>query len=270
MIKLIATDMDGTFLREDKSYDEVRFEKFLERLNQHDVRFVVASGNQYRLLASKFPQHYQDLTFISENGAHIVSHEEDLVQFFQSHEEIETLISYVEEKFPQVTLSLTGDKAAYVLEDIDPTIEVFLRLHLPLMKKVSSLLPLPDDHIYKTVIVVPDGQTEPVITAIKKDLADLNLVPTASGYGSIDVITRGVHKAWGLEQLMTKWGLTADQVMAFGDNANDMEMLELAGQSYAMANASDQVKAAAKYVAKSNQEDGVLDVIEAYLDELEK
>lgn len=58
--------------------------------------------------------------------------------------------------------------------------------------------------------------------------------------------------------------------MAFGDNANDMEMLELAGQSYAMANASDQVKAAAKYVAKSNQEDGVLDVIEAYLDELEK
>ncbi|MFW5460926.1 HAD hydrolase family protein [Streptococcus hyovaginalis] len=95
MIKLIATDMDGTFLREDKSYDEVRFEKLLERLNQHDVRFVVASGNQYSLLASKFPQHYQDLTFISENGAHIVSHEEDLVQFFQSHEEIETLISYV-------------------------------------------------------------------------------------------------------------------------------------------------------------------------------
>ncbi|VTS34955.1 haloacid dehalogenase-like hydrolase [Streptococcus dysgalactiae subsp. equisimilis] len=84
MIKLIATDMDGTFLRDDKSYDIARFERILQRLKQHDIRFVVASGNQYRLLTSKFPKDYQDLTFISENGAHIVSQEQDLVQFFQS------------------------------------------------------------------------------------------------------------------------------------------------------------------------------------------
>ncbi|BAH81905.1 hypothetical protein SDEG_1410 [Streptococcus dysgalactiae subsp. equisimilis GGS_124] len=204
MIKLIATDMDGTFLRDDKSYDIARFERILQRLKQHDIRFVVASGNQYRLLTSKFPKDYQDLTFISENGAHIVSQEQDLVQFFQSSKQIETLVAYLQEHFPQVEISLTGDKAAYVLDTISDDIKVFLKLHLPVMEEVESLLPLPKDHFYKTVLVVPNGNTQPVIDAITNDLTELNLVPTASGYGSIDVITHGIHKAWGLEQLMTK------------------------------------------------------------------
>lgn len=65
--------MDGTFLHDDKTYDVERFEAVLKRLNHHDIKFVVASGNQYRLLTSKFPKDYQELTFISENGAHIVS-----------------------------------------------------------------------------------------------------------------------------------------------------------------------------------------------------
>lgn len=204
MIKLIATDMDGTFLRDDKSYDIARFERILQRLKQHDIRFVVASGNQYRLLTSKFPKDYQDLTFISENGAHIVSQEQDLVQFFQSSKQIETLVAYLQEHFPQVEISLTGDKAAYVLDTISDDIKVFLKLHLPVMEEVESLLPLPKDHFYKTVLVVPNGNTQPVIDAITNDLTELNLVPTANGYGSIDVITHGIHKAWGLEQLMTK------------------------------------------------------------------
>ena len=270
MIKLIATDMDGTFLHDDKTYDVERFEAVLKRLNHHNIKFVVASGNQYRLLTSKFPKDYQELTFISENGAHIVSQEEDLVQLFQSHEEIESLVTYVESHFTETIVCLTGEKAAYIPAKTSQETRTFLKLHLPIMTEVEDLLPIPDDQYYKSVVIVPDGHSAPVIEGIKKDLSELNLVPTTSGYGSIDVITRGVHKAWGLEQLNTKWGLTADQIMAFGDNANDIEMLQLAGQSYAMASASDQVKVAAKHVAKSNQEDGVLDVIEAYLDEIEK
>ncbi|MEQ9809870.1 Cof-type HAD-IIB family hydrolase [Streptococcus jiangjianxini] len=268
MIKLIATDMDGSFLRDDKTYDVARFERLLKRLNAHDIKFVVASGNQYRQLTLKFPDDYKDLTFIAENGSHIMSKEKTVAQHFQSGEEIESLIRYIEKTFPEAAICLTGEKAGYLLETTSDKIKDFLKLHLPVMVEVDHLLPLPEDHFYKTVVVVPDGNSEPVITAVSKDLADLSLVPVASGYGSIDLITKGMHKAWGLEQLMTMWGISADEVMAFGDNSNDMEMLRLAGESYAMANASDAVKASAKYQAKSNEEDGVLDVIEAYLDTL--
>ena len=64
---------------------------------------------------------------------------------------------------------------------------------------------------------------------------------------------------------MEKWQLDASQVMAFGDSGNDIEMLEMAGHSYAVANAERAVKAVAKHLAPSHQEDGVYQVIEEYL-----
>ncbi|MGX7776555.1 HAD hydrolase family protein [Streptococcus pluranimalium] len=185
MIKLIATDMDGTFLHDDKTYDVERFEAILKRLNQHEIKFVVASGNQYRLLTSKFPKDYLELTFISENGAHIISKEEDLVQIFQSHEDIEKLVKYVESHHPEAIVCLTGDKAAYIPAKTSQETRAFLKLHMPIMTEVQHLLPLPDDQYYKSVIIVPDGNSEPVIDGIKKHLSDFNLVPAASGYGSI-------------------------------------------------------------------------------------
>ncbi|MGV3011173.1 Cof-type HAD-IIB family hydrolase [Streptococcus thoraltensis] len=268
MIKLIATDMDGSFLRDDKSYDVARFERILKRLKNHNIKFVVASGNQYRQLTSKFPNDYKELTFIAENGSHIISKEKTIAQHFQSGEEIEALIRYIEKTFPEVAICLTGEKAGYLLETTNDSVKDFLSLHLPVMVEVKHLLPLPQDNFYKTVVVVPDGNSEPVIEAVSKELSDLSLVPVASGFGSIDLITKGMHKAWGLEQLMTMWGISAEEVMAFGDNSNDIEMLTLASESYAMANANKAVKASAKYEAKTNEEDGVLDVIEAYLDDL--
>ena len=68
----------------------------------------------------------------------------------------------------------------------------------------------------------------------------------------------GCHKASGLKRLVERWGITPDQCAAFGDGGNDIEMLNYCGHSYAMENASENVKHAAKYVCPSNEEDGVL------------
>ena len=87
----------------------------------------------------------------------------------------------------------------------------------------------------------------------------------SSGFGSMDLLQAGIHKAWGLAQLMEKWQVDASQVMAFGDSGNDIEMLEMAGHSYAVANAEEAVKAVAKHLAPSHQEGGVYQVIEEYL-----
>ena len=64
-----------------------------------------------------------------------------------------------------------------------------------------------------------------------------------------------------MKYLLERWGLSPDNLMAFGDGGNDIEMLKLAKYSYAMDNASPDAKEAAKYLAKSNNEDGVLDAI---------
>ena len=66
---------------------------------------------------------------------------------------------------------------------------------------------------------------------------------------------------------MAKWQIQSSEIMAFGDSENDMEMLELAGISYAMENGDERVKGVADYLAPANTEAGVLQVIEQYLEE---
>ena len=88
------------------------------------------------------------------------------------------------------------------------------------------------------------------------------LEPAASGHGSIDLIMPGCHKALGLKRLAERWGISPDQCAAFGDGGNDIEMLNYCAHSYAMENAPQNVKNAAKHLCPSNEEDGVLVVLE--------
>ena len=69
MIKLIATDMDGTWLREDKTYDKELFEKEFQIMQDRDIKFVIASGNQYENILDRFPKANKNMYFVAENGA---------------------------------------------------------------------------------------------------------------------------------------------------------------------------------------------------------
>lgn len=86
---------------------------------------------------------------------------------------------------------------------------------------------------------------------------------TLSGAPFVEVMAAGVTKAWGLEQLCAHLGIAASEVLAFGDAANDVEMLQWAGRGVAMGNAEPMVKDAADEIAPaSNLEDGVAQVLE--------
>ena len=88
------------------------------------------------------------------------------------------------------------------------------------------------------------------------------LEPTTSGRGSIDLILPGCHKASGLRRLVKRRGITPEQCADFGDGGNDIEMLRYCGHSYAMENAPQEVKDAARATCPSNEEDGVLATLE--------
>ena len=117
------------------------------------------------------------------------------------------------------------------------------------------------DQILKFAPTVPEEKTYFYYDIFCERLEG-KLEPTTSGHGSIDLIMPGCHKASGLKRLVERWGISPEQCVAFGDGGNDIEMLQYCGHSYAMANASDNVKAAAKEVCPSNEEDGVLVTLE--------
>ena len=78
MTKLIAVDMDGTFLNDNKTYDKEKFTKIYQELEKKNIKFTVASGNQYYKLVSFFKD-FPDIIYVAENGA-IVRNQKEILR----------------------------------------------------------------------------------------------------------------------------------------------------------------------------------------------
>lgn len=80
----------------------------------------------------------------------------------------------------------------------------------------------------------------------------------------IELIKSGINKAVGLEKITDYYGIPPERVIAFGDEDNDLEMLEFAGCGVAMGNGIEGVKSVANKVTKSNEEDGIAVFLKDY------
>ena len=78
----------------------------------------------------------------------------------------------------------------------------------------------------------------------------------------VEVLTKGVNKAFGLEQLAKELNIQPSEIAAIGNAANDIEMLEYAGLAIAMGNASEEVKAVSDIVTDTNENNGVIKAID--------
>ena len=114
-------------------------------------------------------------------------------------------------------------------------------------------------------MVVGEERLSSVLEEIN-DLFDGHVRAVSSGYGCIDILQAGIHKAWGLGRITQALGFEPRQIMAFGDSENDVEMLEMAGIAYAMENADDKAKAVATALAPANSQGGVYQVLENWLE----
>lgn len=262
-VKLVAVDVDGTFVRNDYSYDIPRFQRILERMNAIGCRFVVASGNQYYQLRDLFPGYYDELSFVAENGA-FVKDRTELVFAADIPKETVHFVTDLCAEYPNIETILCGLDSAYCQRGtVSEEFFEFEKLYYHRFAWVDDFKKV-SDQILKFALAVPEDQTYDYYDMLWKRL-DGKMEPTTSGHGSIDLILPGCHKASGLKRLAERWGIAPEQCAAFGDGGNDIEMLKYCGQSYAMENAPENVKAAAKHVCPSNEDDGVLVALEKLL-----
>lgn len=270
-IRLIASDMDGTFLDKKGDYDRKRFESLLDELDERGIRFVVATGNGMQRLEHMFGDLVPRLSFVAENGAYVLDGQEVLVRQVMTPDMVSDFLTFFKGKEQEYALTLVGDRDIYLLEGTEfPRFEGITPEQMALFEEnmtvVSDWSELADKTIFKMNLVVPEAICDD-ITSRFNQIFKGRLQAVSSGYGAIDVIREGCHKAWGIQQLLDKYNITSSEVMAFGDSDNDLEMLALAGESYAMENAPDRVKAVAKYVAPHHDQAGVLTTIEQFLGE---
>lgn len=259
-IKLVAVDIDGTFVHADYSYDAARFGRVLARMEQVGSRFVVASGNQYYQLRDLFPGCADRLAYVAENGAYVRDRDRLVFAARMPRPTVERVLE-VCGAHPDIRMVMCGMRSAYCQRgSVSQAYFDYTRTWCHKLEWVDDLKAV-DDQILKFAPTVPEEKTELYCDLLAQTLQGL-VEPTSSGRGSIDLILPGCHKASGLRRLVELWGLTPDQCAAFGDGGNDVEMLRYCTHSYAMANAPDPVRRAARHVCPSNEEDGVLTTLE--------
>lgn len=117
-IKLVAVDMDGTFLDSKQTYDRARFMKIYQKMKAQGVHFVVASGNQYYQLAGFFDEIKDEIGFVAENGAWVRDGQEEVFAVSipkQDVQDITKAIAEVDEEFGLLGYVLCGKQSGYVL-----------------------------------------------------------------------------------------------------------------------------------------------------------
>ena len=257
--------MDGTLLNSDHQVSQQFFDVF-QRLKERGVRFAVASGRQYYSLKERLEPIMDDLIFIAENGAIMMEKEKQLYIEPMDREKVRKVISTVrslEGKY----LVLCGKEQAYI-ESTDPQFMTPFLNHYEKYKVVEDISEIENDEILKLTICDPSGAEENTFPHVRKFQNEFQV--KLSGKIWIDFNHKDAQKGNALKALQNKYGIDKEHTMAFGDFFNDLEMFEQAEFSFAVENAHPEVKAAARYSTKSNDENGVEEILEQLLENLIK
>ena len=270
-IKIVATDMDGTLLDPRGQLDLPRLEKILDKLDHRGVRFVIATGNEVHRMRQLLGHLAERVVLVVANGARIFENNELLQAQTWDDAMVDRALDHFKGRECQDQFVVTAMNGGFVKKGtVFTELDKFM---IPeMIEKLYQRMNFVDEFdsnlfggVLKMSMVVGEERSDSVLQEIN-DLFDGHVRAVSSGYGCIDILQDGIHKAWGLVELLKRWNLKPEQIMAFGDSENDIEMLELAGISYAMENAEEAVKRVATKVAPANSQAGVYKVLENWLE----
>ena len=270
-IKVIATDMDGTLLDPKGQLDLPRLEKILDKLDQRGIRFVIATGNEVHRMRQLLKHLADRAVLVVANGARIFENDELLQAQTWDDAMVDRALEHFKGRECQDQFVVNAMNGGFVKKGtVFTELDKFMTPEM--IEKLYQRMQFVDEFdsnlfggVLKMSMVVGEERSESVLQEIN-DLFDGHVRAVSSGYGCIDILQDGIHKAWGLVELLKRWNLKPEQIMAFGDSENDIEMLELAGISYAMENAEEAVKRVATKVAPANSQAGVYQVLENWLE----
>ena len=257
MIRLIASDMDGTILRNGAQSMPPRMFSILEELKERGILFVAASGRQYanllRLLGPMAP--YAD--YICENGAFAVHNGEIIYKAVMDRALGQELMRDIWST-ENCEIQLSGIHTAYI-QAKDPAYTHHLRYVLKNdITEVDDIFSTSEEYIKISAFVHGDKTEEYLERFQEKWGGAFTLASTCDHW--IDFIPPGIHKGHAMKALMEALHISSDEIMAFGDNYNDLELLSCAAESYAVSTAKPEVIAACRHIC-----DYVEDVLEKFL-----
>jgi Cof subfamily protein (haloacid dehalogenase superfamily) len=255
--RLAAIDLDGTLLRSDGTVSE-RTREALASARERGITVVFVSARHPGSLAEVARDAGVGGLAICSNGATVYDLDAARVLRERTLEtEVATkLVQALRERAPGVHFAVESDAEL----SLEPGFNAWDWEPPPGMR-IADALELVAGPVTR-LIVRHDTHELEVLAALVEELAGESASVLRPGEWTVELSAVGVNKAAALAELCEEQGLTADDVIAFGDYLNDLPMLAWAGRSVAVANAHPEVIAEADEVTASNDEDGVALVLE--------
>ncbi len=263
-IRMLAIDLDGTLLRGDNTASPYT-KKILTKARERGVRIVIATGRMFcsaREVAASLE--LGDVPLISYSGGLIAKCESGTI-LYHSPIPVETaneLLVAAREIAGFVQVYINDELRVPVRNELVDFYEAHCRIEANIV----------GDHFWqvteaptKIIFNEPDAAKMETIKEYMKAhfTGKVNFVQSSPRF--FEMVAPHVSKGVAVEQLCLRYGLSAGEVMAFGNANNDAGMLRMAGWPVAVANATDELKALARIIAPSNEEDGVAKTVVKYV-----
>ena len=264
MIKLIASDLDGTLLPEGTMDVNPEIFDVIRKLKEKGIVFAAVSGREYDSIVRVFEPVKDDIYFIAGNGG-IISYQGEIIEKMAIPQDLlKEVVEYVRSQ-DGASFMTAGSAQAYV-ERADQAFVKKLREGYKLhVNEVDDVLEAPET---MTKVAMYNEKVDAALGAREaREVFGDRIQIMASGDYWVDFVDVHSGKGNALQKLCARLGITEkDQVVAFGDNCNDVSMLTEAGKSYAVTTAREEAKEAARYVLETPGPDSVLNVLKMILE----
>lgn len=260
MIKLIASDLDGTLLQNGAQALTPRAIDLISRLCDAGIHFVSASGRQYDNQKRVFAPLKDRISFIAENGS-ICMHQGKVISRATINDDLAARILKEIQKQNHFEIVVSREDTCFIENNVPEFVNHIVNVMHNTTQIVDDITKV-DGPILKIAICNMSDSTHIVDKYLKhlQDLFGSEIKVVTSGNIWIDFIAPGSNKGTALQNLMDLFHVKPEECVAFGDQYNDIEMLQLVGTSYAMSNAAPGISYYSTYVT-----DSVEDVLEDIL-----
>lgn len=269
-IKLVALDMDGTLMAPDHLTVTDRTRRAIAAAHEKGTEFTIATGRTMAIIGDVCEQVPQINYIIHSNGAAVFDRRQNKFIYTNLMEWsfAEKIVDFLEANTVFYEIYVDGksyanpDKAQYFVSDFLPKefldeLAERMEIHRDIKKHIAG------KDVEKITFYCPDDETFHEMWSRFSRIDGIDLASSLPG--TMEMTKKGVTKGVALENLCKIVGASPAETMSFGDAGNDCPMLEYADYSFAMENGTDECKASAKYIAPSNAENGVAQMIEKYI-----
>jgi hypothetical protein len=264
MSRLVATDLDGTLVRGDRSISP-RTAKVLGRLDAVGVPVVLVTGRPIRWLAGVYEQLTVRPLAVCVNGAATYDPQTDAIVHSEplAADAVAEACARLRAAVPGVVFAAERDGGRSMVYETDYTVGPWEADHAAV--RPASFDELVSAPAHKLLVCAGAQPPDEFTARVRACLTGVAEATHSSSSGMVEVSAAGVTKASGLARVADSLGIAAGDIVAFGDMPNDLPMLGWVGRGVAMRNGHPAVRAAAHDItAHSNEDDGVA----AYLESL--